>query len=124
MKINTIPHNKTTFGMAVITPAAEKEKVRDYLQRHITTEKEVIKLNMYIEEQKNNPIDIYIATTEKSRTQNEKFKAIVGGREYISKNPIKAIRKAISSANSFYAEKLVNEAKCAGKHMIIAKLLK
>ena len=43
MKINTIPHNKTTFGMAVITPAAEKEKVRDYLQRHITTEKEVIK---------------------------------------------------------------------------------
>lgn len=111
------------FGMALKVVDSEKENVKNYLVNNIETTKDAVKLNQYIESQKNNPMDIYLSTTRIQNTGEEKLKANIGGHDIIEKNPIKAIKKAIQYADKYNNEKLAVEAKSSGLFRIISKLM-
>lgn len=112
------------FGMAIKAEPIEKTKVREYLSRKLISNiKDTVELNKLIESQRLNPADIYLSTTAKSRDKAEKLRAIVGGREFISSNPLKAIKKAVREANHIYAEKLSFDARSEGTQKIISKII-
>jgi len=124
MQINFTPaHTNPNFRMAIKVEPAEKLKVKDYLSRKIDNIKDTVELNKLIERELTNPVDIYLSTTTVSRSVDEKLRAMVGGYEFISKNPLKTIRKAVKDANKVYDEKLSYEARIKGSDQIISKII-
>lgn len=122
VNLNT-PQSAPSFGMAIkITPAKEK-KVASYLSRNLESTKDTIELNKYYENQKNNPHNIYLSIVNHERNGDERFQAAIGGFTFIKKNPLSAIKKAVSVADSYYKENQAFEAKTAGLSKIIDKIV-
>lgn len=120
--LNTQNHNPQ-FGMALKVNEQNKNQVENYLRKTITTPKDSIKLNQYIESQKNNPVDTFISTKGLTNSKEEKVVANVGGIEISGKNPLKVIKKAIAYANNYNNERIANEAKRSDAYKIISKLV-
>lgn len=122
MQINFNTHNPN-FTMAIKAEPLEKTKVANYLSKKIRNMTDTVELNKLIASQQTNTADIYLSTTAKSNNSNEKLRAIVGGEEFISENPLKAIHKAVKSANKINDEKLSFEARTKGVYEIISKII-
>lgn len=124
MQVNLNTQNYAPkFGMAFKVPDAQKTNVQNYLIKHIERIEDTVKLNKFIESQKNNPADIYLLTEGIKNSESEKIKAVIGGREIIGKNPLKVIQKAVGYANKEYNEKMAHEAKYLGLLNVISKLM-
>lgn len=124
MKVNlNVNQSSANFGMAIKIQPSEDKKVASYLSRKLVTVKDAIELNKYYESQKNIPHDIYLSTTSFSRDVNERFQAAIGGYTFIKKNPLSAIKKAVSVANSYNNEAQTFEAKTSGLYGVINKII-
>lgn len=123
INFNTSKNVTPQFGMAIKAHKAAESNVKNYLFRNIDSIEDTIKLNKYIESQKHNPVDIYLSTEGPAKSDNEKLTAIVGGRKISDKNPLNAIKKAITYANEYHDEKIANETKNSGLLAVISKIL-
>lgn len=123
IKFSTSKNFNPQFGMAIKAHKSKESLVQNYLFRKIDNIEDTIKLNKYIESQKHNPVDIYLSTEGIKNTDSEKLTASVGGRQITDKNPLNAIKKAITYANKYNDEKIAAETKNSGLLSVISKIL-